>query len=242
MSTTTTTNTTTNTTASTNTHSNTNSSNSSITLTRVSADHKLNTATGESFLLQGRADSKNPARPYYHTTMQATALPKLDAASFADTRTQSALSKLFDAAVLEALKAKGAGMQPGSSITLATFTTSDVLTYIEELGNRERIVISGEELDEFCASYAMQATALVHNWAAKQQAIVAVALRQYAAPAHKKAQKDASVLLSRLEALPTLLTGEDTALDASILRIYHWLHAKLMRDAVAEAADLSASI
>lgn len=205
-----------------------------ITIEKVAADYKL--LPNETFLTQGRKNAQHPNRPYYHTVMRAAAtalpaLPELDAISL------PAIRKLWEAATLEFLKDKAAPMDAGSKLQLVT-SAKDVLTFIMEAGNRERTVISGEELDEFAASYAFKALALVHGWTAAQVARVAVALRQYAAPAHKKPQGDAKLLLARLEALPSLLTGDDAALDADILRVNAWLTAKLKRDADAAESSL----
>lgn len=209
-----------------------------IALEKVAADYKL--LPTESFLTHGRKNAQHPNRPYYHTVLRAPvssmpALPELDAA------TLPAFRKLWEAATLELLKEKAAPMEAGSKVQLA-ITATDITTFILEMGNRERQVISGEEFDEFAASYAFTATALVHNWTPAQVAKVAVALRQYAAPGHRKQQADASILQTRLSVLPSILTGDDTAMDADILRIYNWLTAKLNRDIAAVSTSLIDSI
>lgn len=212
-----------------------------VKLNKVAADYKLQ--PNESFLLQGRINKAFPLRPYYHVTMRGDVSNILDATSLnsAPVPLASALTKLFNNAVLELLKDKAAILDAGSSIE-TNITEADVVTFITELGNRERTAISGEELIDFATSYAMKALAQVHGWTQAQQDRVAMSLRAYAAPAHKKPVSDAEILLARLEPLPSLLTGEDAAVDDTIASIYKWLTAKLTRDAAATTANLADSI
>lgn len=213
----------------------------SITLEVVAADYKLQ-GTSEQFLIRGRKNNAQPQKPYFHTIMKATAaampaLPVMETSA----PTRAAMSKLWQLATVDLLKEKAAGMDAGSTINLQ-LTATDVLAFITDIGNRERATISGEELDAFTASYAFAATGLVHNWNASQVARVATALRQYAAPAHRKPVSDASILLARMEAFPSLLTGDDSAFDADLMRVFGWLTAKLKRDAEQQAANLADSI
>lgn len=212
---------------------------SAITLAKVPADYKLQ--PNEAFLTMGRVNKNAPARPYYHTTVKGleagmpaapvTALPEM----------QASITKLWNAVILELLKEKASNLPAGATGAFS-LNAADVHSFIADSGNRERATISGDELDAFASSYAFTALALVHNWSAAQVARVAVALRQYAAPAHRKPQADASILLTRLEALPSLLTADDTMLDADILRVYQWLAIKLSRDASQQDANLADSI
>lgn len=222
------------------TNANLNQTAAQITLEVVAADYKLQ--GNETFLIRGRKNNAQPAKPYFHTILKATAaamppLPVMETAA----PVRAAMSKLWNLATMDYLKEKAASMDAGSTITL-TLQATDVLTFIADIGNRERATISGEELDAFTASYAFAATGLVHNWNASQVARVATALRQYAAPAHRKPVSDASILLARLEAFPALLTGDDSALDADLLRVFGWLTAKLKRDTEQQAANLADSI
>ena len=210
----------------------------SIIVTKVPADYKLLAA--EAFLTSGRVNKNFPSRPYYHTTVTGletmpvapvTALPEM----------QASITKLWGACVIELLKEKAGALTPGASITIA-LTATDVHSFITDMGNRERAVISGDELDAFTSSYAFLALAAVHGWTAAQVARVSVALRQYAAPAHRKPQADASILAARLAPLGTLLTGDDSALDADIQRVSQWLVVKLGRDAAQADANLASSI
>ena len=210
-----------------------------IKLTKQAADYKLQ--AGEEFLTQGRINKAFPNRPYYHCVMQGFASSYPAAPATVNPAEQAAISKLWNAIGLELLKDRAQQLDAGASLTIE-LTTAQVLTFIAELGNRERAAMSGEELDSYTGSYAFAALAQVYGWTAAQVARVAVALRQYAAPAHKKPQADATVLLARLEALPSLLTGDDSELDADIARIHGWLVAKLQRDSVAAAANLADSI
>jgi hypothetical protein len=214
--------------------------NTTVQLQVVAADYKL--GENEQFLIRGRKNSQQPAKPYYHTILKATAvsMPPLPLMETAAT-TRAAMSKLWAIATMDFLKEKAAGLDAGATISLA-LTAADVLSFIADIGNRERATISGEELDAFTSSYAFTATGLVHNWNASQVARVATALRQYAAPAHRKPVADATILLARLEALPSLLTGDDSALDADIIRVFQWLAAKLKRDTEQQAANLADSI
>jgi hypothetical protein len=210
-----------------------------IKLTKQAADYKLQ--AGEEFLTQGRINKAFPNRPYYHCVMQGIASGMPAAPATVIPSEQAAVTKLWNAVVIELLKDRAANLDAGASLTLE-LATKDVLTFIAELGNRERAAISGEELDSYTSSYAFAALAQVYGWTAVQVARVSVALRQYAAPAHKKPQADAAVLLARLEAHPSLLTGDDHEIDADITRIHGWLTAKLQRDSVATAANLADSI
>lgn len=210
-----------------------------ITINKVPADYKL--TANEAFLTQGRVNKNAPTRPYYHTTVKgleagtppapATALPEM----------QQSITKLWSAVIIELLKEKAGNLVPGATIYV-TLTANDVHSFITDMGSRERAVISGDELDAFSSSYAFMALAAVHNWTPQQVARVSVALRQYAAPAHRKPQADAGILASRLEPLATLLTGDDSALDADILRVAQWLATKLSRDAAQADANLADSI
>lgn len=218
-----------------------NINNLTIKLEKVAADYKLQPS--QLFLLQGRVNKKFPLRPYFHVirSNQELAATMPEELQQLPAAIRAAIAKLWSLAIIELLKDKAATLTPGASIT-TSINAATILTYIEELGNRERSAISGEELDEFTSSYAMEALTSVYNWNATQQAKVHTALRQYAAPAHRKQQKDAAVLLARLEALPSLLLGDDAEEDATITTIYQWLHSKLTRDAIAQAVDLSESI
>lgn len=216
-----------------------------VTLTRVSADYKLDATKKEFFLVQGRKHPKHKDRAYFHTVAQtpADSLPVLTLPADTNAALRIALTKLWDAATLEHLKNKAAPMDAGVLIEL-TVTQADICQYIADIGNRERVAISGDELQGYADSYAFKAVAEVHGWTAQQVARVAAALKQYAAPAHKKPVADATVLLTRLHPiLTTLLTGEEEELDADILRIHEWLVAKLQRDVnAAPAVNLSEAI
>ena len=211
----------------------------SITINKVPADYKL--LSNESFLTQGRVNKNAPTRPYYHTTVKGLELAAPAAPVTALPEMQASITKLWSACIIELLKEKAGTLSAGASISL-TLTAADIHTFISDMGNRERAVISGDELDAFTSSYAFLALAAVHSWNAAQVARVAVALRQYAAPAHRKPQADASILAARLAPLTTLLTGDDSALDADIQRISQWLVVKLGRDAAQADANLADSI
>ena len=209
-----------------------------ITLHKVPADYKL--AAGEAFLLQGRINKAKPAKPYYHVTMKGS-LPIMPTAEESTAALVAALAKLWQLATLDLLKEKASAMDAGATITTYA-TASDIVTFITELGSRERNAVSGEDVIAFADSYAFQALAQVHAWTPAQVERVTVALRAYCAPAHKKPQADAAVLLNRLQPLATLLTGEDAAEDAAITAVFDWLAAKLKRDSVAEAVNLAEAI
>jgi len=215
------------------------STTSLIQLEKVAADYKL--TPGESFLTQGRINKQHPTRPYYHTVMRATAAAMPAAPATQQPAHQPAIAKLWNAATLELLKEKAAALAAGAKTSIS-LSTADILAFIADIGNRERATISGEELEAFAASYAFGALAQVYGWNQQQIARVTQSLKQYAAPAHRKPQADASILLQRLEALPSLLTGDDSALDADLQRVYSWLETKLQRDAATADTNLADSI
>lgn len=202
-----------------------NASGASIKLTKVAADYKLQ--SGEVFLAQGRVNKKFPARPYYHYTRTASDLAATLPSDLSTCRT--AIAKLWSIAAIDLLKDKSASLTPGASITL-NLTTTDLLLYIADIGLNKREAISGEELDEFCSTDTFMALAEVHSWSPVAIAKVSAALRQYAAPAHRKSPADATVLSIRLADMLSLLTGEDAEQDAQTTTIHTWLMTKLLRD------------
>jgi len=212
----------------------TNQTNSAtIQLTKQPADYKLK--AGEAFLLQGRINKAQPLKPYYHVTRTASDLAATMPADLNICR--AALAKLWAMAMVELLKDKAATLTPGASATIS-LTTTDMLLYIADIGSNQRTAISGEELDEFTSSDSFTALAAVHNWSAVAIAKVSTALRQYAAPAHRKNPADAEVLKRRLATFPELLTGEDSAEDAKLLTIHAWLMTKLERDSTQQVTSL----
>ena len=208
-----------------------------ITLNKVAADYKLQ--AGEAFLLQGRINKAQPAKPYYHVTRTAADLAATLPADLNSIR--AAISKLWGMATVELLKDKAAALTPGATATIS-LTTTDILLYIADIGSNRREAISGEELDEFCASDSFTALAAVHNWSPVAVAKVSTALRQYAAPAHRKNPADAKVLSLRLATFPELLTGEDSEEDAKLTTIFNWLMVKLTRDVEQQVTNLADAI
>ena len=212
------------------------------TLTKVAADYKL--AAGESMLIQGR---KNPqGKPYHHVILRMLgSLPTLPVTStLADEEgreVSKAVSKLWELATADYLKARAGELDAGASLTIH-LSLSDLLVFVNNIGNRAREALSKDEIAAFCASYAFRAVAEVHSWTTLQLERVSTALQQYAAPAFRRPPQDADVLATRLSVLPTLLTGDDGALDADINRAYQWLMIRLERDKASSSTNLADAI
>lgn len=224
-----------------------NTANNSIkaTLERVAADYKLN--AGESLLVQGRKDSKNPRKPYYHVIDKNSAM-KNAAITFpaevtANPSSKSALTKLWTATVESFLKEKAKQLDAGANITL-TINTATILEYVANIGTNTRDVLSGAEIVSLGTTTAFEALASIHSWNTAQCDKVILALRQLAAPGFRHAEKDAKVLLARLAPMTELLAettasnddeAEHTAVLAAIL-------AKLEAQSVPASVSLSDAI
>ena len=199
-----------------------------VTLTKTAADYKL--AAGETFLLRGRKNEKEPTKAYHHIIMSTSAkLPSLPALVTNNQQLLLALTALWEASVAKLLKDKAAPLTSGATITFA-LTPTDIITSILDTSTGERKAISGEEILAYCESYAFDALALLHGWSASQVSRVSTALRAYAAPTHRKTCDDATILSARLTPITSLLTGDDPELDADLLKVTAWLLAKLARD------------
>ena len=222
--------------------------NAAIKLTKVAADYKLQ--TGEQFIQQGRTNKAFPNRPYFHTVASGKfpTMPTIQAMLGTDQNEAAlttALTKLWDAAVIELLKDKATVLDAGATITLVDYNQADVIKGIMELGNRERAAISGDEIEAFATTNSFKALAMVHAWTEAQQAMVIATIKKYAAPAFKLPEASAKVLATRFEPLTAELVQEAESASGeaeTVLTVLKWLTTKLQRDIAATTTDLASAI